>query len=87
MQERVECQGRPGHPCGAHRDLALSARCLICGSVAAKPVRPTIGDCYTALARWAGELADLSQTPETLAIVAAVTVGARLVNHERAPRG
>jgi hypothetical protein len=31
VQQRVACDGWPGQPCGAHRDLALMPACPICG--------------------------------------------------------
>lgn len=86
MQQRVACQGRPGHPCGAHRDLGLSPRCFVCGSVAATPVRPSVGDCYAGLVHWAGALVDLNPTIETLAIVNAIGVGARAADVTTARR-
>lgn len=86
MQQRVACQGRPGHPCGAHRDVALSARCQVCGSSEVRPVRATMGDCYVMLARWAGELLDISPTPETLTIVEAIRAGSLVADEEAARR-
>lgn len=71
MQQRVACQGRPGHPCGAHRDLALSPVCLVCGSVATRPVQPTVGDCYTALDRWISTLVTLAPSIAHLALLQA----------------
>ncbi len=73
MQQRVACQGQPGHPCGAHRDLALSARCLVCGCIASRPVPPTVGDCYVALSKWASDLFALHPSPDNLAIIQALS--------------
>lgn len=39
MTERVACRR-----CGAHRDLARSPRCLVCGSEPFDRVQPTPGD-------------------------------------------
>lgn len=39
MIERVACRH-----CGAHRDLARSPRCLVCGSEPFDRVQPTLGD-------------------------------------------
>jgi hypothetical protein len=71
VQQRVACQGRPGAPCGAHRDLALSARCFVCGSVDWRPVAPSVGDCYTALDHWTSTLVTLDPSAVHLALLQA----------------
>jgi hypothetical protein len=39
MQQRVSCVR-----CGAHRDLAIARRCLVCGAEGFDRVLPTAGD-------------------------------------------
>ena len=41
MKHRVRCLNST---CGAHRDLAVSARCGVCGAVRYAVVQPTAGD-------------------------------------------
>lgn len=88
MHQRVACQGqgRFGRPCGAHRDLALSAVCFICGSHHWAPVAVTPGDCYQQLSRWAGELLTLRSTDDVLSLISALTVSSRLADTEQATR-
>jgi hypothetical protein len=71
MSQRVSCRR-----CSAHRDPALSAKCLVCGATAADPVPPSVGDLtalYAQLLDTAVALYRVQPSPEVAAVCEAVT--------------
>jgi hypothetical protein len=77
MQSRVACRR-----CGAHRDLTLTAVCLVCRSVAWDPIPLSIRDCYVTLQGAAAALLKLTATPPVLAIVDAIALGSASADDE-----